>query len=573
MTLQEYRRKRVFTKTAEPRGGAARRSGRSFVVQKHAASRLHYDLRLELDGVLLSWALPKGPSLDPREKRLAVHVEDHPLEYGDFEGTIPAGEYGGGTVMVWDRGEWTPQGDAAANYRRGKLSFTLAGEKLQGDWTLVRMHGRDSRGGKENWLLMKSADAAARKLGRADVLTKLPNSVKSGRSLDEIAAAAEDTTKKAGQAKVTKTKAKTAKGKSSSPIAKAQPTLPDAARRARFPAHPKSQLATLVAEPPAGDAWLHEIKFDGYRMFCQIHADKVRFVSRNGKDWTDRPPSLQSAAAALKVEDAVLDGEVVVLDEKGASRFQLLQNAIGRNPNVGERRTTPRPDVPLHYYVFDLLFLDGHDLTRAPLEERKAVLQPLLGDERAGRFQYSEHFVGDGERLLAKACGAQLEGIISKRRAAKYAPGRGTDWVKSKCKQQQEFVVGGYSDPGGSRSKFGALLLGYYQRGKLTYAGRVGTGFTQQTLRTLHPLLEGLSQKKNPFQTGAEVAAAGDVHWVRPQLVAQIEFANWTDDGLLRQPSFQGLRDDKPARAVRRERPRTRRLAAKSSSKSARGAK
>lgn len=544
MALQEYRRKRRFDETAEPRGrdGKAKtnrsKSARlTFVVQKHAASQLHYDFRLELNGVLLSWALPKGPCLDPREKRLAVHVEDHPLEYGDFEGTIPAGQYGGGTVMVWDHGTWESHGDPVAAYRQGKLSFTLQGTKLHGNWTLVRMHRRTTSKGKENWLLIKSQDDAAQPLTKQDILEASPNSAKTGRSLDKIAAGV--TTSVHGK------KARPSGQRVSQSVSSSMRTTNGAGRRARFPTHPEAQLATLVDHPPSGDEWLHEIKFDGYRMFCLIHRGKISFLSRNGQDWTERLSPLLKPIAALGIERAVLDGEVVVLDDQGVSRFQLLQNALGREPR----------GALLHYYVFDLLYWDGRDLKSLPLEERKAVLEQLLPGKH-DPIHYSEHVVGSGNELYKRACRDHWEGMISKRRSAPYESGRGYDWLKSKCKQEQEFVIAGYSDPGGSRSGFGSLLLGYYHRGKLTYAGRVGTGFTQRTLDDVYRRLQSLQQKSNPFERGGDSASGRDVHWVKPQLVAQIEFANWTDDNLLRQPSFQGLREDKPARAVRRERPR-----------------
>lgn len=564
MPLQEYHRKRHFKKTAEPRGRVVRRKGFSYVIQKHAASHLHYDFRLELSGVLISWACPKGPSLDPREKRLAVQVEDHPLDYGGFEGTIPAGQYGGGTVMLWDRGSWEPHGDAEAAYRAGRLTFTLHGEKLRGDWNLVRMHGGPNRGGKANWLLIKSRDEEARPLEQGDITEEQPLSVKTGRDLPEIAEGTKvwhsnrsnkkgTATKKVSAKKTTavaKKKtvaAKTTRGRTTKRTRKSRPKadvddLPGA-RRGIFPEHPESQLATLVDKPPAGDAWLHEIKFDGYRMFCSIDGDRVSFVSRNGQDWTSRLPSLVETAKDFPVEQAVLDGEVVALDEEGVSRFQLLQNAFGRD----------RKPVALHYYVFDLLYWDGLDLARVPLEERKHALEKLVAAAGEERFRYSEHFIGIGDKLLAEACRTHLEGIISKRRDAPYSPGRSGDWLKIKCKHEQEFVIGGYSDPGGSRTDFGSLLVGYYDRGKLTYAGRVGTGFTQRTLRDLAPQLRSLSQTENPFEQNAGVARSRDVHWVRPKLVAQVEFANWTEDGLLRQPSFQGLRDDKSPQEVRRE--------------------
>jgi bifunctional non-homologous end joining protein LigD len=520
MKLADYRAKRRFTATAEPRGRvAASKRGRSYVVQKHDASHLHYDLRLEHGGVLLSWALPKGPSLDPREKRLAVRVEDHPVEYGRFEGTIPAGQYGGGTVLLWDRGTWRPHGDPDEGLRSGKLAFTLAGEKLAGDWTLVRMRSaggpRRTAKSKENWLLIKSRDAQARPASRGDVLKRQPLSVTTGRDLDEIAAG----------------KAKRRRRETSN-----RPP----------PRHPRAQLATLVAEPPTGDDWLHEIKFDGYRMLAVIDGGRVTLRSRNDQDWTRRMARLAEHLGRLPVRQAVLDGEVVVLDPRGVSRFQLLQNALGDPTRADE----------LIYCVFDLLHLDGRDLRELPLSERKTLLRKLLPRRtRTAAIRFSDHQSGHGDKILQAACRAGLEGVISKRRDAPYRPGRGRDWLKSKCGLEQELVIGGYTDPAGSRRGFGALLLGYYDgpRG-LTYAGRVGTGFDDRTLKELAAKLKRLQRATTPFERGADAARGRGVHWVEPTLVAQVKFAEWTHEGLLRQASFVGLRLDKPAEKVVRER-------------------
>jgi bifunctional non-homologous end joining protein LigD len=538
MSLRTYHAKRRFTKTTEPRGQVGKKDGRRYVIQKHDASHLHYDFRLELHGVLLSWAVPKGPSLDPREKRLAVHVEDHPLDYADFEGTIPEGQYGGGTVMVWDRGRWEPEGDPDEDYRRGRLSFRLEGEKLRGAWTLVRMAGRRS-GDKENWLLIKSRDDYAQPLRRGDVLKKQPLSVKTGRDLAEIAAG------KSARKTVRRRRAR-----------RSQPAIKSARRRAvarvhgkahRLPKNLEAELATLVPAPPESADWLHEIKFDGYRMFAVVDHGRVRFRSRNGHDWTKQLAGLKEAVAALPLEQAVLDGEVVVLDEQGVSHFQLLQNAFNH----------PDANSQLVYYVFDLLHLDGRDLRPLPLEERKTILRKLIPEKkRPGQVRYSEHVVGRGGELHRTACRSQLEGLISKRRTSPYVSGRGRDWLKSKCGHEQELVIAGYTDPGGSRTGFGSLLLGYYdgKRG-LTYAGRVGTGFSDRTLRDLTPKLKRLERSHSPFDHGTRTAQGSDVHWVRPTQVAQIKFAEWTKEGLLRQPSFLGLRLDKSATKVVRERP------------------
>lgn len=504
MKLDVYRRKRDFRRTPEPRGTAARTDAHHFVVQKHAARRLHYDFRLELNGTLKSWAVPKGPSLDPRARRLAVHVEDHPIEYGRFEGVIPKPGYGAGTVLVWDRGVWRPEGDPEEGYRRGRLHFKLDGEKLRGGWTLVRTTGGDDK----NWLLIKSDDEYASKL---DIVDALPDSVQSGRSLDDVAA----------------------------------PRAP-AKRRSPLPALLEPQLATLVDAPPDGPEWLHEIKYDGYRVLCRIGDGNAELYSRNGKPLTQRMLAVARAAERLPgLKRGWLDGEVVALQSDGRTSFSALQQALSDGR-----------DRDLIYYVFDLPYYNDADVTGEPLRARKARLAALLSTPTRGPIRYSDHIPGDGPMFHRQACEFGLEGIISKRADGPYRPGRTHDWLKSKCRARQEFVVGGYSEPGGNRKGIGALLVGVYDRdGRLHYAGRIGTGFDDPTLIKLRRRLERLHTDGSPFAERLRAETRrGAVHWVRPQTVIEAEFAGWTHDNMVRQGSFQGVREDKPAREVTRER-------------------
>ncbi len=512
-SLTGYRQKRDFSATPEPRGGGAhRRTVPAFTVQRHAARRLHYDFRLELGGVLHSWAVPRGPSLDPAEKRLAVEVEDHPLEYGEFEGTIPQGQYGAGEVLLWDRGTWRcEEDDAEQALQQGHMKFSLHGIKLHGRWALVRMAGggrgdddgetpAQARQARHNWLLIKEKDAAARSGAAAEITERMPGSVK-----ERLAA-------------------------------------PGAA----LPDFIAPQLATLVDAPPEQEGWLYEIKYDGYRLLARLADGAARLFTRARNDWTSRLPQLARRLAQLQLDDSWLDGEITVLDAKGVPDFQALQNAF-------ERKAKAR----IAYCVFDAPWLAGRDLRALPLTERKRLLAEALakaaGADDAAPVLYSEHFVGEAGRVaeaLDQACALGLEGLIGKREDAAYASERSRSWIKLKCRPRQEFVIGGYTDPRGSRAGFGALLLGVYQDGRLRYAGRVGSGFGEAGLAKLSKRLGKLRTEQAPF---ADPPREKDTHWVRPELVAEIAFGGWTREKLLRQASFLGLRADKPAAGVARE--------------------
>ena len=547
MTLEKYQAKRHFDKTAEPRGAdapAASPAGRlSFVIQKHAARKLHYDFRLELDGTLKSWAVPKGPSLDPKEKRLAVHVEDHPLEYGSFEGDIPEHEYGAGNVIVWDRGVWTPVGDAAAGYSKGHMKFTLDGEKLSGGWALVRM-GRQQEG-KDNWLLVKERDDAAREGREAEVTELLPDSVLSGKAARPAKAAARKTAAKKVAAKKPKAKPEAASSiPAAASAATAAPTPAAAGVKAALPAMIEPMLATLTDRAPEGDEWLSEIKFDGYRALCRLQDGKATLYTRAGNDWTAKWKGIAEAAAALPAEEAWLDGEVVALDEQGNVSFQMLQNMS----QAGSR---------LAYYAFDLPYLNGYDLRGMPLAQRKELLRSLLEKtDPSGPVRYSDHLAGNAEDAFSHACMHGLEGIMVKLASAPYAATRSQAWLKVKCQQRQEFVLGGYTDPAGKREKFGALLLGVYEDdGSLRYAGRVGTGFDAAMLHSLSKDFAALATDTPPFRDPPRKRGAPGLHWLEPKLIAEVKFAQWTNDGLIRQGAFMGMRSDKPAREVVKEAP------------------
>jgi bifunctional non-homologous end joining protein LigD len=544
MALEDYRRKRRFGKTPEPEGGAPRAKQRalSFVVQKHAARRLHYDFRIEMDGVLKSWAVPKGPSADPADKRLAVHVEDHPIEYGGFEGTIPEGEYGGGTVMLWDRGTWEPLGDAREGYAKGHFKFRLNGERLKGSWALVQMHGARDGGGK-NWLLVKERDADADPGHGEALVKKFARSVTSRRTMDGIARAKDKVwrSKKRTSALEARGERLLRRAGEGKPGARIDAAAIEGARRARLPAVPAPQLATLAAEAPEGKEWLHEIKFDGYRMMARIAAGKLRMLSRNGKDWTGRFPAIEEALLGLPLEDAAIDGEVVHLLPSGLSSFSHLKD------DLSAKRTGH-----LVYYAFDLPHLDGYSLMQSPLARRKAALQRLLGDlPEGGPVRFSAHIEGGGEKFYEKSCELKLEGIVSKRAQSRYRSGERTgDWLKVKCVKREEFLVLGWTDPAGKRTGFGALLLGYYDpTGTLRFAGGVGTGFDARTLGELRRALDKLAEDRPPSPEIARQAPKR-AHWVRPQLVAEVQYGEWTEDGRLRHPSYVALREDKEPRDV-----------------------
>lgn len=503
-SLSVYRKKRDFRATSEPAGRVAESARAHFMVQKHAASHLHYDFRLEVDGVLKSWAVPKEIPLHAGEKALAVMVEDHPVEYGKFEGTIPKGQYGGGTVMLWDRGTFRTEGDDAARaLREGKIHFHLTGKKLRGEWALVRMRDEEKQ-----WLLIKAGDDLRPSASTWDL------SAATGRTMEQIGAA-RDARK------------------------------PSRVKEPGFVEPMKAKPATRL---PTGDEWLYELKFDGYRFLATKGGDAVHLWSRTEHDMSARFPRVVAALRALPCETAILDGELIVPDEHGCPSFQLIQNAGA--------------DTPVQAYVFDILHLDGDDLRGRPLDERRARLAPVLKGHAP--LHLSPELDGDPDAILAAIKQRGLEGIVAKRRTSRYEPGRRSGaWVKVKCLREQEFVIGGFTAPKGTRSHFGALIVGYFQKGELIFAGKVGTGFDEKTLAKLHEEMLARRIEKSPFAalpnkrsrwtanfTSAELARCT---WIEPTLVAQVRFAEWTTEGILRQPAYLGLRHDKSAQAVVRE--------------------
>ncbi|HEX7718624.1 MAG TPA: DNA ligase D, partial [Woeseiaceae bacterium] len=527
--LDEYKRKRNFKRSPEPAGvrrrAGGRKPGNAFIIHKHAARQLHFDLRLENNGVLESWAVPKGPSMEPGVKRLAVQVEDHPIDYGDFEGTIPKKEYGGGTIMIWDKGEWTE-----THRSDGRIDFLLSGHKLAGSWTLTRI-GKTDRKGRDNWLLIKRSDPqVSGSVPQQDVA--MDRSVVTGRTMEQIAKGLDPV---------------------EADVPKQEPAATDAAarpraRQTRPPRRLKPQLATLVDAVPAGPEWLHEIKFDGYRIIALLENGSVKLWSRNGKNWTRRFASIAASLGKIPAASAVLDGEVVAMESSGVSSFGKLQQALSKE-QTGD----------LVYQVFDLMHLDGASLRDTPLRARKRALSELLdlaSFNENDSVRFTEHLEGDGTELLEHACQLGLEGIISKHADARYRATRNRQWRKIKCVRHEELLVGGYTKPAGKRVGFGALLLGKRSdAGKLVYAGKVGTGFSDRQLKSLLARLRKLKTADCPFESYSE---PGGANWVRPELVAEVQFTEWTKDGRLRHPSFRGLREDKNPEDIRVSKPSVR---------------
>jgi bifunctional non-homologous end joining protein LigD len=530
MPLDKYIAKRDFHKTPEPKGELGNSNGFKYLIQKHAARRLHYDFRLELDNVLKSWAVTRGPSLDPHDKRLAVEVEDHPVEYGSFEGTIPKGQYGGGTVMLWDTGTWEPVGDPHKELADGKLTFRLHGKRLQGEWSLIRMKGKKSDKDRNNWLLLKRTDEYAVPQDTDYLLEVYDTSVVSGRTMEEIASANDAVWQSKREEKIPQQK------KPRRNIVKNQ-NLPEP------PKFIAPQLATLEVQMPKGEDWVHEIKFDGYRLIARINNGAVQLFTRTGKEWTVKFPTIAKQLKEFPVQNAILDGEVVVVNEDGATSFKALQDALTNN-NYNN----------MQYYLFDLLFLDGEDMRRLPLIKRKKHLREILADNQNGRIFYSEHFEGVEKNFLQNICSMHLEGVVSKLKNAPYTSTRSKTWIKSKCSQRQEFVIVGFTNSTDAGRGIGALLLATYKNGALEYSGKVGSGFDYAMSADLRKKLEKLQQKKSALKNVTSEIKRG-TFWVEPKLVCEVKYSEVTPEGRLRHPVFEGLREDKPAGSVHFESP------------------
>jgi bifunctional non-homologous end joining protein LigD len=546
--IQTYNRKRNFGKTAEPRGEVSvpTKGLPKFVIQKHDASRLHYDFRLEIGGVLTSWAVPKGPSLDPGEKRLAVRTEDHPMTYGSFEGTIPEGEYGGGTVMLWDQGTYKPAGNPRDGLRKGDLKFELRGERLRGSFVLARMRKRGNEKA-ENWLLIKHRDETARPGSKDAVVREHTDSVETARAMEQIAGGdAVWHSNRGGAAKKNgKLKEEKAIEQPTKRIAKVDVAGLKGATKGRLPAKISPQLATLVEEPPQGKGWISEIKFDGYRMVVRIDNGKVKIYSRNGNVWTIKLPTIAKSLSKLKVKRAWIDGEIVVLDDEGKSNFSKLKDALS-----GEDQRN------IFFFAFDLLYLDGYNTMGCSQVDRKRLLESVLGNDPPPFIRYSDHMEDAPEAIQERACQMHLEGIIVKEADAPYRQARTRSWLKLKCVQREEFVVIGYTDPQGTRTGFGALHLGYYDKdGELHYAGGMGSGFNTKKLVAIEKRLSKITRRIPPAIWIHGEKPPSKMHWVRPEVVVETQFIDWTGAGSVRHAVFMGIREDKMATDVVRDPP------------------